>query len=212
MESRELFLLLHLLPFLLVSRVGSDKKAPLSLSLFLPLLPAFSSCKRIQCSRSSTLAVLTPFWLEFKRRVFSRTPPPLFYPRRRRVERWWERGRRRSTSVLHWRAATLQSVCAPAPNACPWTERSDWCQLKWAVYKMAALTPSTGTTSPGAQRWNRSNTELYFPGLHSDSSPTILLHQNEILFSIRAPPRSHLITFKSVQTLILPLLFIYLLL
>lgn len=84
MESRELFLLLHLLPFLLVSRVGSDKKAPLSLSLFLPLLPAFSSCKWIQCSRSSTLAVLTPFGMEFKRRVFSRTPPPLFLTQEKR--------------------------------------------------------------------------------------------------------------------------------
>lgn len=33
MESRELFLSLHLLPFLSGSRVGYDKKAPLLLSL-----------------------------------------------------------------------------------------------------------------------------------------------------------------------------------
>lgn len=211
MESRELFLLLHLLPFLLVSRVGSDKKAPLSLSLFLPLLPAFSSCKWIQCSRSSTLAVLTPFWLEFKRRVFSRTPFPLLTQEKRGGVVVREGGGADPPlsfieELRHCSLCALQPPTpAPEPSGPTDVSRSE------RTYKMAALTPSTGTTSSGAQRWNRSNTELYFPGLRSDSSLTILPHQNEILFSIRAPPRSHLITFKSVQTLILPLLFIYLL-
>lgn len=151
MESREVFLLLHLLPFHWVGGGGLWQKGSLSFSRI--LLPGFSSYKQTQCSRSSVLAVLTPFCLVFKRRVFSQTPlsPPFFNP----GEEGWSGAGLQWSSVLHWRAWDPPPSGTVRPMS---TEMS-------GIWNAS----STGTTS---RRWKRSSTGLYLQGSCSDSSLT----------------------------------------
>lgn len=75
-----------------------------------------------------------------KKGLFSPPPPPLFQPRRRGVEWWWEDGTDPPPSFTE--ELRHSSLCKCLPHM--WTERSDWCQPKWAVYKMAALTRQWG--------------------------------------------------------------------
>lgn len=191
MESRELFLSFHLLPFLSLSRVGSDKKkkAPLSLSLPLSLilLPGFSSYKQIQCSSSSMLAVLTPSWLWFQRGVLSQTP--FFNP----GEEGWSGGEGEEEEggggvVIHLRPS-LKSMRPRVRrrwrrraerNGSPhvsWRERRRKRQL-WHLQRGLQAT---------ALRDETDQTLNAFPQLCSDSSLGILLHPNEILFWVRPP-------------------------
>lgn len=165
MESRELFLLLHLLPFHWVGGGGAEALTERLLSLLnslarLFLLQTDTMFQKLcpSCSHAS----------EFKRRLFSQTPPLpsffffFFYPK----EEGW-------SGPIHL-CPSLKSLgpCRACARPCSGTrcaEQPVRCRLQRVAYETAALTSSTGTTSG---RWNRSSTGLRLRGWCSDSSPT----------------------------------------
>lgn len=150
------------------------------------------------------LAVLTPSWLEFKRRVFSH--PPFFHP----GEQGWSGGER--TAPIHLRPS-LKSCDTPAcANAFPKCERSGPTDvsrserfIKWQLWRRQWGLQAVALRDEMDQILNCIS-QASAATAPSPSSST------EIKYSFQSGPlRSHLITFKSAQTFILSLLFIYLL-
>lgn len=211
MESRELFLSLHLLPFHWVEGWGgSDKKASLSLSYSLARLFILQTDTMFQklcpsCSHASLLGVS-------KKGLFSNSSlsPSFFFFNP--GEEGWSGGERRaghqSTSLFPLKSLgpPPSPVRAPAPDLRCRAERSIRCQLKWAAYETAAL---TGTTS---QRWNGSSPGLSLQGSCGDSSLTRPPPPKWNTLLSEAPWGRIQLRSDSAQTLIPLLLWIYLLL
>lgn len=184
MESRELFLSLHLFPFHWVEWGGSEKKASLSLSYSLarPFIQQTDTMFQKLCPRCSHA-----FLLGCKRRVFSQTlSPPFLNP--------GEEGRSGSEVVggtdpptsFTEELGTLPSLCGlllrmrqrgnqNGASDVGWSERC----MKWQLWHRQQGRRARNETDQVLDCISRAR-GVTFP------SP-ILCHLNEILFSVKPP-------------------------